>query len=172
MTDRDEILKALEGVIEERKVGQRLLFDVRFDAGEPDALVTDRVEDTIDYGEVCQVITYIAQQQSYRTLERLCAVIAKTCLESDGWDTALLVSDPVMAASFAFFGEFCVCEYAPAAITAAATARMMNRDMSGRLNYFDSADAGFCSLSANAARDLSSFGWITIRQYPLFGFAA
>jgi dihydroneopterin aldolase len=41
---------------EERKIGQRLLLDVRFDAGEPDALITDRVEDTIDYGEVCQVI--------------------------------------------------------------------------------------------------------------------
>src|ERR1700710_1247345 len=61
---------------EERKIGQRLLLDVRFDAGEPDALITDRVEDTIDYGEVCQVIALIAQAQSYRTLERLCAVIA------------------------------------------------------------------------------------------------
>ena len=61
---------------EERKIGQRLLLDVRFDAGEPDALITDRVEDTIDYGEVCQVIALIAQAQSYKTLERLCAVIA------------------------------------------------------------------------------------------------
>ena len=49
---------------------------MRFDAGEPDALVTDRVEDTIDYAEVCQAIALIAQAQSYRTLERLCAVIA------------------------------------------------------------------------------------------------
>src|SRR5690242_20959356 len=61
---------------EERKIGQRILLDVRFDAGEPDALITDRVEDTIDYGEVCQVIALIAQQRSYKTLERLCAVIA------------------------------------------------------------------------------------------------
>jgi dihydroneopterin aldolase len=61
---------------EERKIGQRLLLDVRFDAGEPDALITDRVEDTIDYGEVCQVIALIAQAQSYKTLDRLCAVIA------------------------------------------------------------------------------------------------
>ena len=61
---------------EERKVGQRLLLDVRFDAGEPDALITDRVEDTIDYGEVCQEIALVAQQRSYKTLERLCAVIA------------------------------------------------------------------------------------------------
>ena len=60
----------------EREIGQRLVLDVRFDIGEPDALITDRVEDTIDYGEVCQVIALIAQAQSYRTLERLCAVIA------------------------------------------------------------------------------------------------
>ncbi|HEX2412216.1 MAG TPA: dihydroneopterin aldolase [Solirubrobacteraceae bacterium] len=61
----------------EREVGQRLVLDVRFDVGEPDALITDRVEDTVDYGEVCQVIALLAQQRSYRTLERLCAVIAE-----------------------------------------------------------------------------------------------
>src|ERR671939_541104 len=60
----------------EREVGQRIVLDVRFDVGEPDALITDRVEDTVDYGEVCQVIALLAQQKSYRTLERLCAVIA------------------------------------------------------------------------------------------------
>src|SRR5918998_4570051 len=60
----------------EREIGQRLLLDVHFDVGETDALITDRVEDTVDYGEVCQVIALIAQQRSYRTLERLCAVIA------------------------------------------------------------------------------------------------
>jgi dihydroneopterin aldolase len=60
----------------EREIGQRLVIDVRFDVGEPDALITDRVEDTVDYGEVCQVVALIAQQRSYKTLERLCAVIA------------------------------------------------------------------------------------------------
>jgi dihydroneopterin aldolase len=61
----------------EREVGQRLVLDIRFEVGEPDALITDRVEDTIDYGEVCQVIALVAQQRSYKTLERLCAVIAE-----------------------------------------------------------------------------------------------
>ena len=60
----------------ECEIGQRLLVDVRFDVGETDALITDRVEDTVDYGEVCQVIALVAQQRSYKTLERLCAVIA------------------------------------------------------------------------------------------------
>src|ERR671937_71861 len=64
----------------EREIGQRLVLDVRFDVGEPDALITDRVEDTVDYGEVCQVIALIAQQRSYKTLERLCAVIAERYL--------------------------------------------------------------------------------------------
>ena len=61
----------------EREVGQRLVLDVRFDAGEVGALATDDVQDTIDYGEVCQEIALVAQQRSYKTLERLCAVIAE-----------------------------------------------------------------------------------------------
>ena len=73
------------GVTEaEREVGQRLVLDLRFDVGEPDALVTDRVEDTIDYGEVCQAVALIAQQRSYKTLERLCAVIAERLAEQFG----------------------------------------------------------------------------------------
>jgi dihydroneopterin aldolase len=70
----------------EREVGQRLVLDVRFEVGEPDALITDRVEDTVDYGEVCQVIALIAQQRSYKTLERLCAVIAERLASQFGAD--------------------------------------------------------------------------------------
>jgi 7,8-dihydroneopterin aldolase/epimerase/oxygenase len=61
---------------EERKLGQRLLIDVSFDVGEVGALITDRIEDTVDYGEVCQQIALVAQTRSYNTLERLCSVIA------------------------------------------------------------------------------------------------
>ena len=71
----------------EREVGQRLVLDVRFDVGEPDALVTDRVEDTVDYAEVCQVVALVAQQRSYRTLERLCAAIADRLLEQFGLES-------------------------------------------------------------------------------------
>ncbi len=71
----------------EREIGQRLVLDVRFDIGEPDALVTDRVEDTVDYGEVCQAIALIAQQRSYKTLERLCAVIADRLASQFGAET-------------------------------------------------------------------------------------
>ena len=66
------------GVTEaEREVGQRLVLDLRFDVGESDATVTDLVEDTVDYAEVCNLVALIAQQRSYRTLERLCAAIAE-----------------------------------------------------------------------------------------------
>jgi 7,8-dihydroneopterin aldolase/epimerase/oxygenase len=65
----------------EREVGQRLVLDLRLEVGECDATITDRVEDTIDYGEVCQVVALVAQQRSYRTLERLCTAIADRLLD-------------------------------------------------------------------------------------------
>jgi len=61
----------------EREIGQRLVVDLRMDVGESDATLTDRVEDTVDYAEVCQAIALAAQARSYKTLERLCAVIAE-----------------------------------------------------------------------------------------------
>ena len=65
----------------EREVGQRLLLDLRIDVGDTDATVTDRVEDTVDYAQVCDIANLVAQQRSYKTLERLCAAIADRLLE-------------------------------------------------------------------------------------------
>jgi 7,8-dihydroneopterin aldolase/epimerase/oxygenase len=65
----------------EREVGQRLLLDLRLDIGDIDATVTDRIEDTVDYGEVCDSANLVAQQRSYKTLERLCAAIADRLLD-------------------------------------------------------------------------------------------
>lgn len=64
---------------EERKVGQRTVIDLRLDVGETDATLTDRVEDTVDYAEVCQTVALVAQQ-TFRTLERLCTAIADRLL--------------------------------------------------------------------------------------------
>jgi dihydroneopterin aldolase len=64
----------------EREIGQRLLIDLRLDVGETDATVTDRVQDTVDYAEVCQLVALVAQQRSYKTLERLCSAIADRLL--------------------------------------------------------------------------------------------
>jgi dihydroneopterin aldolase len=65
----------------EREVGQRLLVDLRIDVGEVDATVTDRIEDTVDYAQVCELANLVAQQRTYKTLERLCAAIADRLLE-------------------------------------------------------------------------------------------
>jgi dihydroneopterin aldolase len=64
----------------EREVGQRLVIDMRLDVGETDATVTDSIEDTVDYAEVCQLVALVAQQRSHRTLERLCSTIADRLL--------------------------------------------------------------------------------------------
>jgi 7,8-dihydroneopterin aldolase/epimerase/oxygenase len=65
------------GVTEaERELGQRLEFDVSFDLESCDATVTDRVEDTIDYADVCEQVALAAQERSYQTLERLCTAVA------------------------------------------------------------------------------------------------
>lgn len=60
----------------EREIGQRLVVDLRIEVGEVDATVTDLVEDTVDYAEVCSAVALVAQSKSFQTLERLCAAIA------------------------------------------------------------------------------------------------
>ena len=68
----------------EREVGQRLVFDLSFELGDCDAVVTDRLEDTIDYADVCQQVALAAQERSYKTLERLCSAIADRMIERYG----------------------------------------------------------------------------------------
>ncbi len=64
----------------EREIGQRILVDLTLEVGEVDATVTDLVEDTVDYGEVCNTVSLVAQQRSYKTLERLSTAIADRLL--------------------------------------------------------------------------------------------
>jgi dihydroneopterin aldolase len=65
----------------EREVGQRLILDIRLEVGDCDATITDRIEDTVDYGQVCDTANLVAQQRSYKTLERLCTAVADRLLE-------------------------------------------------------------------------------------------
>lgn len=65
----------------EREVGQRLVLDISLDLADCDAAITDRVEDTVDYADVCQEVAFAAQERSYRTLERLCAAIGARMLD-------------------------------------------------------------------------------------------
>lgn len=70
------------GVTEaEREVGQRLEIDVSFDLPECDAVLTDRLEDTVDYAEVCDIVVLAATERSHKTLERLCHVICERLME-------------------------------------------------------------------------------------------
>ena len=76
------------GVTEaEREVGQRLLLDVSFDVPSCDAVLTDRLEDTIDYSEACDIISLAATERSYRTLERVAQVIAERLAERFGCES-------------------------------------------------------------------------------------
>jgi 7,8-dihydroneopterin aldolase/epimerase/oxygenase len=65
----------------ERELGQRLVIDVEFELADCDAVVTDRVEDTVDYADVCQQVALAAQERSYKTLERLCNAIAERLMD-------------------------------------------------------------------------------------------
>ncbi len=76
------------GVTEaEREVGQRLLLDVSFDVPSCDAVLTDRLEDTIDYSEACDIIALAATERSYKTLERLAQVIGERLAERFGCES-------------------------------------------------------------------------------------
>ncbi len=71
----------------ERELGQRLVIDVSFELVDCDAMVTDRVEDTVDYADACEQVALAAQERSYRTLERLCTAIADRLMERYGADS-------------------------------------------------------------------------------------
>ncbi len=71
----------------EREVGQRLEFDISFDVPDCDAVLTDRLEDTIDYAEVSDIVALAATERSYKTLERLARVIGERLMERYGCES-------------------------------------------------------------------------------------
>jgi dihydroneopterin aldolase len=71
----------------EQEVGQRLELDISFDVPDCDAVLTDRLEDTVDYAEVCDIVALAATERNYRTLERLCHVIAERLAERFGCES-------------------------------------------------------------------------------------
>ena len=60
------------------------MFDIVFELDECDATVTDRVEDTVNYAEVCEQVALAAQERSYKTLERLCTAVADRLIDRFG----------------------------------------------------------------------------------------
>ena len=71
----------------EQEVGQRLEFDLSFDVPDCDAVLTDRIEDTVDYSEVCDIVALAATERSYRTLERLAQVVGGRLMERYGCES-------------------------------------------------------------------------------------
>ena len=71
----------------EQEVGQRLEFDISFDVPDCDAVLTDRLEDTVDYAEVCDIVALAATERSYRTLERLAHVVGERLIERFGCES-------------------------------------------------------------------------------------
>ena len=79
------------GVTEaEREIGQRLEIDISFDVPHCDALLTDRLEDTVDYGEVADIVSLAATERNYKTLERLGHVICDRIADRWGCETVVV----------------------------------------------------------------------------------
>ncbi len=107
-TDMDIFIQGLEvyghhGVAPEEKVlGQRLYFDVRLTLEQCRAALTDKVEDTVDYTEVMDLITDIVTTESYSLLERLAQRVAEEILRGfsveEVWVQVIKPNPPVACA--------------------------------------------------------------------------
>lgn len=64
----------------ERARPQPFLYDVSFDVS--DAALSDRVEDTVDYREVVQLIRRVSDGRQFRLLEAMAAAVADALLSS------------------------------------------------------------------------------------------
>ena len=70
------------GVTEaEREIGQRMLFDLELVVPDCGATSSDRVEQTVDYGELAFLVSDLATAESRLTLERLVDLIAREVID-------------------------------------------------------------------------------------------
>lgn len=74
----------------EQAIGQRLLIDVSFELDGCDATITDAIDDTVDYGAVCEQVWLAAQDRSYKTLERLGSAICDRLMDHFGVDDVMV----------------------------------------------------------------------------------
>ncbi len=64
---------------EERRAGQLFLYDLWFDV--PDAALSDRIEDTVDYGAVVACLREVSEGRQFHLLEALAAALADALRE-------------------------------------------------------------------------------------------
>ena len=75
-------LHGFHGVLEEeRRDGQRFLYDVQLEVG--DRGVSDRIEDAVDYREVAATVREVNDRQ-FRLLEALASAVADAIVERFG----------------------------------------------------------------------------------------
>jgi len=80
---------AYHGVLpEEKTIGQPFVFDIRLTLERCPACRSDRVEDTVDYGEVVEVICKTATDRSFNLLEALARSVADALMDKFPVDRA------------------------------------------------------------------------------------
>ena len=74
-------LRGYHGVLdEERREGQRFVFDVEVETGE-EAARSDRIEDAVDYRRLAATVREVSDGRRYDLLEALAAAIADALLD-------------------------------------------------------------------------------------------
>jgi dihydroneopterin aldolase len=64
---------------DERREGQRFLYDLELEVGEAGA--SDRIEDAVDYREVVGCVREVSESRAFHLLEALAAAVADALLE-------------------------------------------------------------------------------------------
>ena len=64
---------------DERRDGQRFLYDVELDVGEAGS--TDRIEEAVDYREVAACVREVSESRAFHLLEALAAAVADALLD-------------------------------------------------------------------------------------------
>ena len=64
---------------DERRDGQRFLYDLWLDVG--DAGAADRIEDAVDYREVAACVREVSESRAFHLLEALAAAVADALLD-------------------------------------------------------------------------------------------
>jgi 7,8-dihydroneopterin aldolase/epimerase/oxygenase len=64
---------------DERRDGQRFLYDVELDVGEAGS--SDRIEDAVDYREVAACVRDVSESRAFHLLEALAAAVADALLD-------------------------------------------------------------------------------------------
>lgn len=66
---------------EERRTGQRFLFDLELELRDERAGATDRLADTVDYREAVAIVRTVSTSRDYHLLEALASTIADSLLQ-------------------------------------------------------------------------------------------